>query len=125
MTTLSCIDADGRRFDVVAEHLCAGFMEQGEYHFLCIAGAGLYIDDLPLAIGVRDGESFWLWSPGYFAGEVCAELLNSQESYLPVIGWMCRRVPKSWGASLSSGCLSRSLNSTLRYCLAPKAPSSA
>ncbi|WP_052167752.1 DUF2357 domain-containing protein [Pseudomonas aeruginosa] len=82
MTTLSCIDADGRRFDVVAEHLCAGFMEQGEYHFLCIAGAGLYIDDLPLAIGVRDGESFWLWSPGYFAGEVCAELLNSQGELL-------------------------------------------
>ncbi|MEN1579724.1 DUF2357 domain-containing protein [Pseudomonas aeruginosa] len=82
MTTLSCIDSNGRRFDIVAEHLCAGFMEQGEYHFLSIPGTELYIDDLPLAAGVRDGESVWLWSPGYFAGEVCAELLDRQGELL-------------------------------------------
>lgn len=82
MTTLSCIGADGRRFDVVAESLCSGFMEQGKYHFLSIPGAGLYIDDLPLPVVVRGGESVWLWSPGYFAGEVCAELLDSQGELL-------------------------------------------
>lgn len=78
MTTLSCIAADGRRFDIVAESLCAGFMELGEYHFLSIPGTRLYIDDLPLVAGTRDGESVWCWSPGYFAGEVCAELLDRQ-----------------------------------------------
>lgn len=82
MTTLVCIDADGRRFDITAECLCAGFTEQGEYHFLSIPGAGLYIDDLPLVAGVWDGESVWCWSPGYFAGEVCAELVNGQGEVL-------------------------------------------
>jgi len=82
MTTLSCIDTDGRRFDVVAESLCAGFMEQGTYHFLSIPGTELYIDDLPLTVGIQDGESVWLWSPGYFAGEVYAELLDSQGAVL-------------------------------------------
>lgn len=78
MIMLSCIDADGHQFDVVSEQLCAGFKEQGKYCFLCIPDFLLCIDDLPLAVGVRDGHNVWLWSPGYFAGEVCAELLDSQ-----------------------------------------------
>lgn len=78
MTTLVCVDADGQRFDVVVEHLSTGFREQGKYYFLSIPGAALYIDDLPLAVNVRDGESVWSWSPGYFAGEVCAELVDDQ-----------------------------------------------
>lgn len=82
MIVLSCIDADGLQFDVVAEQLCAGFMEQGEYCFLSIPDVVLCIDDLPLAVGVRDGQNVWLWSPGYFAGEVCAELLDSQGELL-------------------------------------------
>lgn len=82
MATLVCIDADGRRFDVVAEHLSTGFREQSKYHFLSIPGAELYIDDLPLVPGVRDGESVWGWSPGYFAGEVCAELVDGQGEVL-------------------------------------------
>ncbi len=82
MITLSCIDADGQRFDVIADQLCEGFKEQGEYSFLSIPDVLLYIDDLPLATGVRDGQSVWLWSPGYFAGEVCAELLDSQGELL-------------------------------------------
>lgn len=82
MITLSCIDADGQRFDVIADQLCKGFEEQGEYSFLSIPDVLLYIDDLPLATGVRDGQSVWLWTPGYFAGEVCAELLDSQGELL-------------------------------------------
>ena len=82
MATLVCIDADGRRFNVVAEHPSTGFTEQGKYHFLSIPGTGLYIDDLPLVVGVRDGESVWGWSPGYFAGEVSAELVDGQGELL-------------------------------------------
>lgn len=49
-----------------------GFHEGREYWIRKpIVDAQLLIDDLPLES--RDG--YWIWSPGFYAGQVCAELL--------------------------------------------------
>lgn len=55
------------------ESVLGGFLEGGEYLFrLPAVGCDLYIDDAPLSL--EPSGQYWCWSPGFFAGEVVAEL---------------------------------------------------
>src|SRR6266852_3615201 len=53
-----------------------GFIETRRYVFQGSAGWALYIDDEPLN-GAANEPSSWEWQPGFFAGEVTAELFRA------------------------------------------------
>lgn len=77
MTLTLRVERDGTSFDVNPEVLNTGFMERGDYRFEVVEGHSFYVDDVRLDHAVHEGGRAWCWSPGYFAGEVVAELLNS------------------------------------------------
>jgi hypothetical protein len=57
-----------------------GFTERGRYAFEKPAtGWSLCVDDEPLA-DAMGGPARWLWEPGFFAGEVTAELVGPGEN---------------------------------------------
>lgn len=62
-----------------------GLYEAGEYVICCPDEfANLFVDDMPLTR--NDTGDYWLWAPGYFAGEVVFELESpSQEGLLTYI----------------------------------------
>ncbi len=76
MTFILHVESDGAAFEAIPERLTKGFMERRVYRFSIVAGHSFYVDDVRLEEqGAQDGRA-WCWSPGYFAGEVVAELLN-------------------------------------------------
>ena len=61
------------RESLVPERVLGGFRENSEYQFRPpVPGLSFYIDDAPLALD--PSGQYWRWSPGFFAGEVVAEL---------------------------------------------------
>src|SRR5438876_857749 len=59
-----------------------GFFETGRYLVVKpFAGAQFYIDDEPLPDDRMDREC-WLWEPGFYAGEVTAELAGADGACL-------------------------------------------
>ncbi len=57
--------------------LNGGFSELGEVVFLCPPGVEcqLLVDDAPLAPVLAGNRSGWAWKPGFYAGEVRADLV--------------------------------------------------
>jgi hypothetical protein len=80
MPSISCIGADGQKFEIAAGAVTAGFMELGTYRFQVLADCHFYVDDVLLDAVVHEGELAWSWTPGFFAGEVVAELVDLQGS---------------------------------------------
>ncbi|WP_095077001.1 nuclease domain-containing protein [Pseudomonas sp. Irchel s3h17] len=76
MTFILRVERDGTFFDLDPGTLNTGFMEKGAYRFAVVEGYSFYIDDIRLDDSSHQGGRAWCWSPGYFAGEVVAELLN-------------------------------------------------
>ena len=61
-----------RHWQIGPDNVTGGFHEGGEYRIgKPNVDAQLLIDDSPL----EGGDDFWIWSPGYYAGQVRAELL--------------------------------------------------
>lgn len=57
-----------------------GFQEKSSYRIAKPSiGWALLVDDEPLADAAGDSDS-WVWEPGFFAGEVTAELLRADRS---------------------------------------------
>jgi hypothetical protein len=56
----------------------SGFSEGQEAVFLIDADpqARLFVDDVPLTMTMVDGRAGWRWQPGFYAGEVKAELID-------------------------------------------------
>lgn len=82
MATIHCIDKDGSRFEVTPGDLSPGFSELGDYYFVAIPEHRLYIDDVALEEEVHHGAAVWVWTPGFYAGEVVAELMNLQDKLI-------------------------------------------
>lgn len=80
MPSISCFGADGQAFEIAAGAVSVGFMELGSYRFGVLADCHFYIDDVRLETIDHDGEPSWSWTPGFFAGEVVAELVDLQGS---------------------------------------------
>lgn len=75
MVDLRCIDPAGVILELRPEAVTAGFHELGTYHlFAPIDGATLYIDEAPIEPVRVDGAQGWRWQPGFYAGQVIAEL---------------------------------------------------
>lgn len=71
------------RFEVREDEVNRGFSEQGPAKFDCAApGCKLFIDDIELPSRLEAGVTSWVWTPGFFAGTVLAELIvgGSQSS---------------------------------------------
>ena len=56
----------------------AGFSEKGEYRFFVPPGGPwrFHVDDLPLKKTDAEAGASWEWTPGFYAGEVTAELIG-------------------------------------------------
>lgn len=78
MPSITCIGADGQKLEIATGAVNVGFMERGTYRFEVVAGCQFYIDDLPLETVFHEGRLAWSWTPGFFAGEVVAELVDLQ-----------------------------------------------
>lgn len=78
MPSLSCRGMDGQKFEMAVGAASVGFMELRTYRFGVLADCDFYIDDVRLETIVHEGELFWSWTPGFFAGEVVAELVDLQ-----------------------------------------------
>ncbi|WP_135308542.1 hypothetical protein [Pseudomonas nabeulensis] len=52
------------------------------YHFTATKGWSLFVDDVRLELIQVAGAPVWRWSPGFYAGEVCAELVDDQGNYV-------------------------------------------
>ncbi|PKH39767.1 hypothetical protein BI292_01800 [Pseudomonas sp. 43NM1] len=76
MTFILRAECDGIFLNVNPGVLNPGFMEKSAYRFAVVEGHSFYVDDIRLDDSNLNGERAWCWSPGYFAGEVVAELLN-------------------------------------------------
>lgn len=77
MAVIQCMDKNGPTFDVHPDQLCPGFSEQGSYLFsIADLGTRFFVDDVALVPVAHDGGNAWLWKPGFYAGEVCAELVD-------------------------------------------------
>ena len=61
------------------DELLTGFTECAGYRIACAAGFSgvLLVDEISLSY--EPENSCWLWSPGLFAGEVCAELRDEEQ----------------------------------------------
>ncbi|VVM76355.1 hypothetical protein PS673_02043 [Pseudomonas fluorescens] len=79
MAVISCACSDGTRFDISLEALNVGFSERSTYHFIARKDWALYVDDVRLEIVNWEGEAAWQWKPGFFAGEVMAELFDERQ----------------------------------------------
>jgi hypothetical protein len=78
MITLICTDQASVQFQLVPGEFCSGFREMGVYEFSSLpTGASLYIDDeLIEPVNTLDGPRLQ-WQPGFYAGAVSAEVLDS------------------------------------------------
>jgi hypothetical protein len=79
MATINCVSSDGTRFDVLVDALTPGFSELSTYHFIAREDWAMYVDDVQLETTTWQGEAAWRWKPGFFAGEVVAELLDQRQ----------------------------------------------
>ena len=78
MATIQCIDKSGLAFEVNPDGLCPGFSECGSYFFVITElDSHLFIDDVALSRVSHEDRPVWHWEPGFFAGEVSAELTNA------------------------------------------------
>ncbi|RYG99365.1 MAG: hypothetical protein EON58_04195 [Alphaproteobacteria bacterium] len=76
MVALHCIDTSGVGKPLLPGAVSVGFQECGSYRFIPpMDGASLYIDEAPLELVPHDGTTCWLWEPGFYAGQVVAELV--------------------------------------------------
>jgi hypothetical protein len=83
MDALQCIDSKGAVIELCPGSLCLGFRERGNYHFTgAHPGSKLFVDDEPLSVTIVDGVSAFYWEPGFYAGEVLAELTNADGKLL-------------------------------------------
>jgi hypothetical protein len=78
MVVLRCIDEAGVVAELRPETIATGFNERSCYHiFAPVDGASLYIDEA-LAEPIRvEGIPGWRWQPGFYAGQVVAELVGN------------------------------------------------
>lgn len=78
MVMLRCIDQVGVVSNLHAGVSAGGFRELGVYHFSAqVEGATLYIDEAPAQAAILDGAQGWRWQPGFYAGQVAAELVGA------------------------------------------------
>ena len=78
MADLRCIDQAGVILELQPGTVSAGFRELGVYRFFApIDGVALYIDEAPVEPVRVDGTQGWRWQPGFYAGQVLAELVAS------------------------------------------------
>ena len=82
MPVIQCSTAKGIQFSVVRGEITSGFSERSTYHFSATKDWSLFVDDVRLELIQVAGESVWCWSPGFYAGEVCAELFDDQDKYV-------------------------------------------
>src|SRR3546814_14963451 len=76
MADLRCIDQADAILELRPGTVTAGFRELGVYHFFApIDGVALYIDEAPVEPVRVDGAEGWRWQPGFYAGQVLAELV--------------------------------------------------
>ncbi len=77
MAYLRCIDQADAILELHPGTITAGFRELGVYHFFApIDGVALYIDEAPVEPVRVDGAEGWRWQPGFYAGQVLAELVD-------------------------------------------------
>ena len=79
MAIIRCIDMHGGHFEVTPGDLSPGFSELGDYFFVAIPNHRFYIDDVPLDEVLHQDAAAWAWSPGFYAGEVVAELISQDK----------------------------------------------
>ncbi|HGM6965038.1 TPA: nuclease domain-containing protein [Pseudomonas aeruginosa] len=82
MTSLHCYNEKNVAISVTPGEPSSGFDERGLYRFRAVPEHRLYIDDALLPEQLHEGEVVWLWEPGFFAGEVSAELTNLSGSII-------------------------------------------
>ncbi|HFH3882457.1 nuclease domain-containing protein [Pseudomonas aeruginosa] len=82
MTSLHCYNEKNVAIPVTPGEPASGFDELGLYRFRALPEHRLYIDDALLHEQLHEGEVVWLWEPGFFAGEVSAELTNLSGSII-------------------------------------------
>ncbi|ETK41852.1 MAG: hypothetical protein A2W79_08475 [Pseudomonadales bacterium RIFCSPLOWO2_12_60_38] len=78
MSIILQVSQGNAQFDVYPGQLNPGFMEKKAYRFTALEGFSFYIDDVLIETVDQTGTFAWLWSPGFYAGEVAAELLDDQ-----------------------------------------------
>ena len=78
MSIILQVEHGDARFEVHPGQLSPGFMEKKAYRFTALQGFSFYIDDVLVEAVDQNGACAWLWSPGFYAGEVAAELLDGQ-----------------------------------------------
>lgn len=77
MGVLQCIDTAGSVVDLEPNAVVPGFLERGSYLFFSpVAMASLYIDEAPAEPYTSGGSAGWRWEPGFYAGQVMAELFD-------------------------------------------------
>lgn len=77
MAIIRCIDKQGSTFTVSPEALVSGFMERGTYYFEIVPASRLFVDDEPLERARHEAFDAWRWEPGFYAGKVIAELVDT------------------------------------------------
>lgn len=78
MVVLRCIDEAGAVAELRPDTVAAGFSERSCYHlFAPVDGAALYIDEALAEPIWVEGIPGWRWQPGFYAGQVVAELVGS------------------------------------------------
>jgi hypothetical protein len=77
MSVLECVEVTGSVIELIPNSIVPGFRERGTYLFSSsIDMASLYIDEAPAEPYTSNGISGWRWDPGFYAGQVVAELLD-------------------------------------------------
>lgn len=75
---LICQDRFGACFELTPDIACTGFREMGVYTFSGLPdGAALYIDEARVTPVVDADVPTLRWQPGFYAGEVAAEVLDA------------------------------------------------
>lgn len=75
---LYCRDETGEHLEVPAGAVGTGFRERKNYFFTAsLPGGRLFIDEAPLATTDQEGQTGWVWQPGFYAGQVVAELMDA------------------------------------------------
>lgn len=84
MVTINCLCSNGTRLEISPDTHNAGFSELSTYYFIVLKDWALYVDDVRLEVVNWQGEAVWRWKPGFYAGEVMAELLDERQERVGV-----------------------------------------
>ncbi|MCP1520162.1 hypothetical protein J2Y74_004472 [Pseudomonas migulae] len=84
MAIINCACSDGTCFEVSLEALNTGFSERSTYHFIARKDWAMYVDDVLLEKVIWEGEAAWQWQPGFYAGEVMAELFDEHQERIGI-----------------------------------------